>query len=375
MAIEDSTTLKTYFTTGQSPTQSHFENLIESLINKKDAGITVDGNNIGIGLQAGHLPSERLNVNGAISIGNTTSTHIQSGTIRWNTAANASEGDLEGYDGNEWRSLISGGGWEDEGAYSYTENSVTIGESETAPTATVDINGTLRLKDKAALEGEPGTLRWHDGDLKLKMTSGNEEVNWTSLTQTNVFSKIKVFQNENMGIGLDDNDTPQARVHLKGPVMIEGPLKVTERLHHIGKINETAGDPSTPRVLEETASAASGNPFGDIITRSFDRDTRILIEANLTFLTGNCRAKIALCYKMGSDSEVVVDEVVVKVSDSAVGTTVHQAVKLSGYAEIPESTTVEFYTKITEKESGAVRLNSNSLTQFNCFGTIQLIEI
>ena len=78
---------------------------------------------------------------------------------------------------------------------------------------------------------------------------------------------------------------------------------------------------------------------------------------------------------MGSDSEVVVDEVVVKVSDSAVGTTVHQAVKLSGYAEIPESTTVEFYTKITEKESGAVRLNSNSLTQFNCFGTIQLIEI
>ena len=46
MAIEDSTTLKTYFTTGQSPTQSHFENLIESLINKKDAGITVDGNNI-----------------------------------------------------------------------------------------------------------------------------------------------------------------------------------------------------------------------------------------------------------------------------------------------------------------------------------------
>ena len=214
----------------------------------------------------------------------------------------------------------------------------------------------MRLKDKAALEGEPGTLRWHDGDLKLKMTSGNEEVNWTSLTQTNVFSKIKVFQNENMGIGLDDNDTPQARVHLKGPVMIEGPLKVTERLHHIGKINETAADASTPRVLEETASAVSGNPFGDKISYTFTRATRVMIDASLPFLTGNCRAKIALYYKMGSDSEVVVDEVVVKVSDSAVGTTVHQAVKLSGYAEIPESTTVEFYTKITEKESGAVRL-------------------
>ena len=49
-------------------------------------------------------------MNGAINIGNTTSTHIQSGTIRWNPAANASQGDLEGYDGNQWRSLISGGG-------------------------------------------------------------------------------------------------------------------------------------------------------------------------------------------------------------------------------------------------------------------------
>lgn len=370
MAREDSATLKTYFTTGQSPTQSHFENLIDSFINKKDAGIAVDGNNIGIGLNPGESPSERLEVKGAISIGNTTNTtDIKSGTIRWDPAANSSQGDLEGYDGNDWRSLISGGGWEDEGAYSYTENPITIGESETAPTATVDINGTLRLKDKDALEGEPGTLCWHNGDLKLKMPSGN----WTSLTQTNVFSKIKVYENENMGIGLDANDKPQARVHLKGPVMIEGPLKVTERLHLIEEINRTDG---IPRVLEETDSAASGNPFGDTITHSFDRATRILIEASLPFLTGSCRAKIALCYKMG-DSEVIVDEVVVKVTDSNFSTTFNQAVKLSGFAEIPENQDVEFYTKIIEKESGAVRLNSNSssLTPFNCFGTIQLIEI
>jgi hypothetical protein len=372
MEIEDSVTLKTYFTTGQSPTQSHFENLIESFINKKDAGITVQGNNIGIGLEAGESPTERLKVKGAISIGNTTNTHIQSGTIRWNPAANSSEGDLEGYDGNEWRSLISGGGWEDEGAYSYTENSITIGESRTAPTATVDINGTLRLKNEATLEGEPGTLRWDGSDLKLKMTPGDEEVNWTSLTQTNVFTKIKVFQNENMGIGLDDNDIPQARVHMKGPVKIEGSLEVTERLHYKGRINETVGDASTPRVLEETNETPFGNPFGDKISYTFTKATRVMIEANLPFLNGNCTAKVALCYKIGSGSETIIDEAVITVS-----TSVHNRLKLSGYLNIPENTTVEFYTKIVARESGEVRLNSDSdsLKQFNCFGTIQLIEI
>jgi hypothetical protein len=184
-----------------------------------------------------------------------------------------------------------------------------------------------------------------------------------------------------MGIGLDDNDIPQARVHMKGPVKIEGSLEVTERLYYKGIINETAGDDSTPRVLEETNKTPSGNPFGDKISYTFTRATHVMIEANLPFLNGNCTAKVALCYKMGSDSEEVVDEVVVKVRDSYVGTTddttVHQAVKLLGYAEIPENTTVEFYTKIINKESGQFRLNidSGSLTQFNCFGTIQLIEI
>ena len=366
--IEDGATLKTYFTTGQSPTESNFHNLIESFINKKDANIRVHSQNLGIGTTANS--EQKLEVNGAIRIGDANDSTPVAGIIRWNPAANASQGDLEGYDGNQWRSLISGGGWEDEGAYSYTENPVTIGESEAAPTATVDINGTLRLKNQAALEGEPGTLRWHNGDLKLKMTSGNEEVNWTSLTQTNVFSKIKVYENENMGIGLDANNTPQARVHLKGPVRIEGSLKVTERLYLIGEINKTAGDPSTPRVLEETASTVSGNPFGDIITHNFTRDTRILIDASLPFLTGNCRAKVVLCYKIESNREIIIDQAVIKGS-----TSVHNRLKLSGYADIPESTTAEFYTKITEKESGAVRLNSNSLTPFNCFGTIQLIEI
>ena len=62
MAIEDSTTLKTYFLPQDKALHkvTFAENLIESFINKKDAGITVDGNNIGIGLEAGDSPSEDL---------------------------------------------------------------------------------------------------------------------------------------------------------------------------------------------------------------------------------------------------------------------------------------------------------------------------
>ena len=49
------------------------------------------------------------------------------------------------------------------------------------------------------------------------MTAGNTENDWTSLTKTNIFTKIKVYENENIGIGLEDNDIPETKVHIKGP--------------------------------------------------------------------------------------------------------------------------------------------------------------
>jgi hypothetical protein len=56
------------------------------------------GGNIGIGLT---LPVERLDVDGAIRIGNTTNTNA--GTIRWTGT------DFEGYNGADWVSLTNGG--------------------------------------------------------------------------------------------------------------------------------------------------------------------------------------------------------------------------------------------------------------------------
>ena len=55
--------------------------------------------NVGIGTMS---PTEKLDVNGGVKVGNTTNTNA--GTIRWTGA------DLEVYNGTEWKSLTGGGG-------------------------------------------------------------------------------------------------------------------------------------------------------------------------------------------------------------------------------------------------------------------------
>ena len=52
-------------------------------------------------------PAERLDVNGAIKIGNTSNTTTQAGTIRWNPITN----NFEGFTGLKWLSLTTNEGW------------------------------------------------------------------------------------------------------------------------------------------------------------------------------------------------------------------------------------------------------------------------
>ena len=279
-----------------------------------------------------------------------------------------------------------------------------------------------------------------EGDLKLKMTAGNE-TDWTSLTKTNIFTKIKVHENEKIGIGLEDNDIPETKVHIKGPVRIDGSeeneekvlyindssnneiltinqngnvgigtndpqealvevhgtlkadrivlngteittssvassrvLEVEDRLYHKDIINKGDIDLDIPRVLEEVNATDFAPSFGDKVPYTFTKTTRIFVVASLPFLTGNCRAKMALCYNTSGGSETILDETVVTVTSPTLSTSINSQVKLSGYTNIIDST-AQFYIKIMEKTTGAIRLNSNSLTEFNCYGTIQLIEI
>ncbi|MBK6752725.1 MAG: hypothetical protein IPG69_03865 [Flavobacteriales bacterium] len=64
--------------------------------------VSSDGK-IGVGKTA----TEKLEINGAIVVGNTDNVAPSSGTIRWNSATD----DLEGFTGTAWSSL-TGGGWE-----------------------------------------------------------------------------------------------------------------------------------------------------------------------------------------------------------------------------------------------------------------------
>ncbi len=78
--------------------------------------LTVAAQNVGIGTTN---PSQKLEVNGAIRIGNTNSS--TTGAIRWNSSKN----DFEGYNGTAWVSLTGGkGGWGDQQHFA-TENQAT----------------------------------------------------------------------------------------------------------------------------------------------------------------------------------------------------------------------------------------------------------
>ncbi|MCO4783228.1 MAG: hypothetical protein KC646_12960 [Candidatus Cloacimonetes bacterium] len=110
-----------------------------------DLFINEPNGNVGIGLLSS--PNEKLQVNGGISLGDTTGSNA--GTIRYN-------GDFEGYDGSEWESLTNSvavsSPWmlvetlanNPSVHTSYNGGRVGIGTGEDAP------NGTLEVRDDHA---------------------------------------------------------------------------------------------------------------------------------------------------------------------------------------------------------------------------------
>jgi hypothetical protein len=89
-------TLKSFFETGDRPTEEQFAQLIDSMINKKDDGIFIilPARNVGIGVAS---PKEKLDIAGGIRLGQTG--NALPGIIRWTGS------DFEGFDGQAWRSL------------------------------------------------------------------------------------------------------------------------------------------------------------------------------------------------------------------------------------------------------------------------------
>ncbi len=92
-----------------------------------------------VGIQTTN-PTEVLDVNGAIRVGNTTNTN--SGTIKWDGS------NFLGYNGSAWVPLdvqtTSGGGWTDGGSNVYlTTSSDNVGIGTNSPSAKLDVNGDI----------------------------------------------------------------------------------------------------------------------------------------------------------------------------------------------------------------------------------------
>ncbi len=109
MSKQNRTTLKTYFETGDRPTQGQFCDFIDSTINGMEDEITVDpaskfvkiGQFVPPANMAAQGPKQQLEVDGAILVGNTAANH--NGSIRWTGT------DFEGFANGVWKSLTASG--------------------------------------------------------------------------------------------------------------------------------------------------------------------------------------------------------------------------------------------------------------------------
>jgi hypothetical protein len=139
--------LRTFFETGDVPTQKNFEDLIESYINTVDDGVNVD-------------VDKNLLVTGAVKFGNPSADPSEGGFIRWNGSQ------FEGFNGTAWEPLGAGGGggdsfWAETGNHIHygagtTNNQRRVGIGTNSPNTALHVeNGNamnnINLPDRGYL--------------------------------------------------------------------------------------------------------------------------------------------------------------------------------------------------------------------------------
>ena len=131
--------LKDYFRRGNKPTESQFEDLIDSNINLKDSNITIDTNqNIGLDVDN---PIAKLHVNGTLQLEEKTDTGGSVGTVRWTGSDLVVK--LENEDGaTSWTSLTN-----DSGVIRIdeAEDRIGIGLNEQTPLSRLHLSGPVLI--------------------------------------------------------------------------------------------------------------------------------------------------------------------------------------------------------------------------------------
>ena len=135
-------------------------------------------------------PTEVLDVNGAIRVGNTTNTNA--GAIRWNGS------NFQGYTGSAWVPLdvqtTSGGGWTDGGTNVYlTTSSDNVGIGTNSPNEKLEVNGHIRMTDGNQAVGyvmvsdANGSASWENVNDGVK-TRVIRQINGGSSTEVTIWS-------------------------------------------------------------------------------------------------------------------------------------------------------------------------------------------
>ena len=94
------------------------------------------------------------------------------------------------------------------------------------------VDGVLQLEESNDYAGEKGTIRWTGSNLSVKVTEGDAADSWKHLTVDSVGTIegiIKKNEDTNsIGIGITEQ-TPQSKLHLRGPVLIDNTENPAEK--------------------------------------------------------------------------------------------------------------------------------------------------
>ena len=131
--------LKDYFRRGNKPTESQFEDLIDSNINVVSSKITID-NDLNIGLDVDN-PQAKLHVNGSLQLEQKTDYTGAKGTVRWTGSDLVVKTENEDTS-DSWKSLVDTSGTVSIDEYN---NRIGIGLTEQSPLSRLHLNGPVRI--------------------------------------------------------------------------------------------------------------------------------------------------------------------------------------------------------------------------------------
>ena len=189
---------------------------------------------VGIGVD---YPTERLEVYGAIKVGDTAE-NAEAGSIRW------TGNDFEGRIANSWVSLTSKETWSITSGndLSYTNGKVGIGL--TNPSERLEINGAIKIGSSAL--NKPGTIRWNGTSFE-----GRTQDEWVSFTTQG--GSQSSWDTQNDGISYDAGTvsigTKQslAQLHVEGGLLVDG---------HVGGVQKSGSGTRLMWVPEKAALRA-----------------------------------------------------------------------------------------------------------------------